>query len=265
MIKNIFSLDYSEYTHPPVPEKLITYTCSDITFDNYLLGGAEIVLMFRLALKKYLNKDLMTFDRILDFGCGDGRILRFLNGLDADIFGCDVNKPVIDFVNYSFPFVESYCNDFFPPLKYQDNSFQFIYSFSVFSHLSLDAESMWLEELSRVGSPRCIYFFTIHGDWYIEGTLSDSEREVIDTKGFYYKEVHRRFGTDMDFPEGYESSYHSSDYIRKHWSKFFEILEIIRGDDPVRYLPSGYHFEPKGRIPRFRPMGQDLVIARNYK
>ena len=88
--------------------------------------------------------------------------------------------------------------------------------------------------------------------------------KLLIAKAFFTKKVLQRFGTEMDFPEEYESSYHSSDYIRKHWSKFFEILAIIRGDKPVRYLPRGYHFEPKGQIPRFRPMGQDLVIARNY-
>jgi len=65
----------------------------------------------------------------------------------------------------------------------------------------------------------------------------------------------------MDFHDYYEASYHTNEYIKKYWSNHFEIIDIIRGEDPAAYLSNDLHFEPNGSVSHFRPMGQNLVIA----
>jgi hypothetical protein len=153
-----------------------------------------------------------------------------------------------------------YRNDLMPPLIYRNGLFNLVYSFSVFSHLRHDVEEAWLAELARVGAPGCVYLLTVHGEWVIEKTLG-ADTETARARGFFYKEVHQRHRTENDFPDYYEASYHTSDYIRAHWSSHFDILAIVKGDNPDRYLPDGEAFEPAGTVPVLRPMGQDLVVA----
>ena len=97
----------------------------------------------------------------------------------------------------------------------------------------------------------------------IEATLQQTEQHEIHKNGFGFKKVHGRHNSDLDFPVYYESSYHTNRYIRESWSNYFEVLEIIKGDDPHRYLHGELKFASNGGIvPDFRPMGQDLVVAR---
>jgi hypothetical protein len=165
------------------------------------------------------------------------------------------------FVKSHFPHATVYHSDLDPPLDFRDGLFDLVYSFSVFSHLQQDVEMRWLQELERIGAPECLYLFSCHGDWWIKATLGP-ERAEAEAAGFYYRHGHARGNTELEFPPGYENSYHTSDYIRRTWSKFLEVSAIIRGDNPSNYLWGEEKFAPEGNIERFRPMGQDLIVLR---
>lgn len=95
---------------------------------------------------------------ILDFGCGSGRFVKELKEQGYNAFGCDikVNRSddnqldeerirAIDLEPYRLPF--------------ENNTFDFIYSFSVFEHVQNYSES--IAELARVLKPEgiCYHFF----------------------------------------------------------------------------------------------------------
>ncbi len=258
------SLDIDDFREPEVPAELIRYVCGHDDLDEFLRSGSEVVFMFRLALMKYFQKEFNELTPVLDFGCGCGRILRFLKNEPIQIQACDVGRLVAEFAAESCSFADVHRNELAPPLRYSDESFQLVYAFSVFSHLPWEVEKAWLSELVRVGRPGCVYLFSIHGDWFIEQTLSSEEQQTLRDDGFWWKEVHGRsaLGAKLDFPKDYEASYHTSDFVRSEWGKYFEIVDVVKGDDPARYLPQGWAFEPEGGVSRFRPMGQDLVVAR---
>lgn len=253
------SSDFRAYAKPSVPADLIRYTCGTDSFEEFLRSGFETATMFNLALRKYTGKLFSDFQRILDFGTGCGRMVRHIEPKGA-LFGCDVNRLVVDYCKSSFRHASFYRNDLMPPLIYREGLFDLVYSFSVFSHLRLDVEDAWLRELARVGAPGCVYLITIQGDWMIEATLGTEAAEA-QAKGFYYKSVHQRHGSEADFPDYYESSYHTATYVKKEWARHFEILAVIKGDDPGRYLSGALQFAPHGTVPLLRPMGQDLVVA----
>lgn len=215
--------------------------------------------MLNLALVKNVGRHVVQFGSVLDFGCGIGRISRFL--APQGLHGCDVNARVIEYCRAEFPDGHWVHSPMLPPLPYPDENFDLIYSFSVFSHLQEAVEHTWLAELARVGKADAIYLISVQGDWMIEATLgpdADAARQA----GFWFREVHERHGTDLDFPDYYESSYHTCEWIKATWSRWFDILDIIKGDDPARYLTEGMAFQPVGDVAPLRPMGQDLVVAR---
>jgi len=254
------STKFSDYATPETPVELIKYTCGTESAEEFLRSGFEAASMFNLALKKYAGRLFADFATILDFGCGCGRITRFV-GTEGELFGCDVNPVVVNFCKTHFPRASFYKNSLMPPLIYRDGLFDLIYSFSVFSHLRQDVEDAWLAELARVGAPGCIYLLTVQGDWMIEATLG-AEAAAARNAGFYYRRVHQRHNIATDFPDYYESSYHTSTCIKAQWSRHFDILAVIKGDDSGRYLGENMAFAPLGTVPLLRPMGQDLVVAR---
>jgi SAM-dependent methyltransferase len=253
------SIDYSQYGSPEVPAELIKYVCGTDSTDEFLRSGFEVVSMLNLACQKYSGTAISDFGSILDFGCGCGRLVRFIQPKGA-LFGCDVNRAVVDFCKTNFPRGSFHQNDLLPPLIYRDALFDLVYCFSVFSHLRQDIETAWLKELMRVGTKGCMYLITVQGDWMIEATLG-SEAADAKEKGFYYKQVHQRHNVESDFPDYYEASYHTSDYIRECWREYFDVMAVIRGDSPERYLSDAVVIPTESTIPPLRPMGQDLVVA----
>jgi len=243
-----------------VPSWLIRYTCGTDDIQEFTRAGREVFWMLNLAAQRFGGRPLRKYRHILDFGCGAGRILQNIP-FGHQISGCYVNADLISFVEDLFPEFDFYRNDFLPELKYRSETFDLVYSFSVFSHLSEEVEQKWLRELARVGQAGALYLVSVHGDWMIEETLNE-ERESAQAAGFYYRSVHQRTGSTLDFPIGYEASYHTSEYIRSRWSEHFEILQVLKGDQPSRYLWSNLAFRPTGTIEEFRPMGQDLVVMR---
>lgn len=243
---------------PAVPRDLIRYTCGHEDVEEYARSGYEVASMMNLALLKHTGRLVSDFHDVLDFGCGTARVARQLHARGS-VSGCDVNADVIAYCRSAVPRATFVRSELWPPLPYEDASFDLVCSFSVFSHLRRDAEQAWLAELERVGRPGCVYLLSVQGDWMIEATLG-AERASAERAGFYYREVHQRHGSRLDFPAYYESSYHTSQWIRQNWD--FEIIDVIRGEHASQYLSGDLAFEPSGDVPALRPMGQDLVVAR---
>jgi hypothetical protein len=66
-----------------------------------------------------------------------------------------------------------------PPLCYRDQSFDFLYAFSVFTHLSVELAEGWISELARVVSPGGLMWFTVHGESYRD-RLAPEQRSRFD-------------------------------------------------------------------------------------
>jgi len=126
----------------------------------------EKQVSFELTKKINIIKDLgFDLDKdsvIMDFGCGSGKMVQELCGLGYKAYGIEtrmtkeenvdtegmVKKGIIrtiDFDNYVLPF--------------EDNTFDFIYSHSVFEHVSNYEES--ISEIARVLKPGgfCLHCF----------------------------------------------------------------------------------------------------------
>lgn len=105
-------------------------------------------------------------DRILDLGCGSGRMIRHLRHLaDAcDIWGADISAPHIAWcrqhLSPPFHFVTT---TKVPHLPFEDRSFAFIYCGSLFTHID-DLADAWLLELHRILRPDGRIYATIHDE-----------------------------------------------------------------------------------------------------
>ncbi len=93
--------------------------------------------------------------RVLDFGCGWGRLTRLLlRDIDADgIFGVDVDQRLIQSANTLLPYIDHRTIESMQPLPFEDASFDLVFANSVFSHLSRASHEYAVSEIARVLVP----------------------------------------------------------------------------------------------------------------
>lgn len=171
------------------------------------------------------NKSLRSFEKILDFGCGCGRVLRPLRHRAAPsqmLYGTDIDAEAIEWCRANYPRIAEFgVNPEMPPMRYPDAAFDFVYSVSIFTHLPEDMQFAWLQELQRIARPGGYLVLSVHGKHYYHD-LPPEARCIMQEKGFYY----RATGKTEGLPDFYQTAYHSSDYIRAQWSRYFDILAI---------------------------------------
>jgi ubiquinone/menaquinone biosynthesis C-methylase UbiE len=113
-------------------------------------------------------------DRILDLGCGAGRMIRHLRHLAdrCEIWGTDISAPHITWCKHhlSPPFHFATTTKV-PHLPFADGSFALIYCGSLFTHID-DLADAWLLELRRLLRPGGRLYVTIHD----EGTIGLFEK-----------------------------------------------------------------------------------------
>lgn len=103
--------------------------------------------------------------RLIDFGCGWGRIARFfLRDFEPQyIAGFDVEEGLLDICRSTFSGVEFHKCEPFPPTHLGERSTDFIVGYSVFSHLSEEACHYWMEEFARILRPGGMVAITTRG------------------------------------------------------------------------------------------------------
>jgi ubiquinone/menaquinone biosynthesis C-methylase UbiE len=170
--------------------------------------------------------ELGEHDRILDFGCGCGRVIRYLHKLyrNSSFYGTDIDKEAILWCQRHLSGVGQFVtNEESPPLPFNDEFFDFVYSISVFTHLPEDMQFEWLDELRRVTKRGGYLLLTTHGKELFPAT-SEKSKTQLQEAGFYYS-----VGSGTEgLPGFYQTSFHTEEYVLRYWSKFFKVRRIIK-------------------------------------
>ena len=202
--------------------------------DWFLKTGEQAAQCLRTALCD-INRPIESFESVLDFGCGCGRVLRHWIHTEGPTFrGTDHNPKLVGWAKENLPF-EIKQNRLEPPLAYNEGSFDLCYAISVFTHLPEQLQEAWLKELHRILRPNGILFVTLSGEGDLVRT-TPSEQEAFYNDGIVVLDGGYA-GTNMC------GVYHSEAYVRKHWSRYFEV---------VRFIPEGAKGSPR----------QDLYVLR---
>ena len=158
--------------------------------------------------------------RVLDFGCGAGRILRhFLEeAAVAEFHGCDIDGPSIDWLDHELsPPLHVFRSREAPPLPLGTADFDLVYATSVFTHIS-DLWAAWLLELHRILKPGGLLIATFHGPGMYQAVTREQEDE--DRIGMNV------FNQGRSWDLGGPAVLHSRWWIRAHWGRAFEIAEL---------------------------------------
>jgi SAM-dependent methyltransferase len=198
-------------------------------FEATGLSAAETI---RRALHEYFERDYVDCAAILDWGCGCGRVARFITEEAPDkLVGIDIDPDNIAWCARNIPHAQFHPIGLNPPTALASQAFDLVYGISVFTHLAEADQDLWLSELQRLTRPGAAVLMSIHGEIAFCRSDGDFHRFLdLQERGF------QTYGVcnDLDevVPEAkamayYKNVFHSRRYIYERWSRFFEIIDVI--------------------------------------
>jgi SAM-dependent methyltransferase len=209
----------------PLPPEALRVRVGYWPDPDHFLGVGRKIFWDVKRLLSLVDRPIESFQAILDFGCGCGRVLRHLRSLGhrPELHGADLDREGIAWCREhlgSFAAFALSGDD--PPLPYADARFDLVLAVSVFSHLPAARQFAWLAELRRVLRPGGFLVASVHGESQLAPEHAD-KRETLRREGFLYMTG----GSTSGLPDYYQTAFHTPDYLRREWARYFEVVQFL--------------------------------------
>jgi SAM-dependent methyltransferase len=217
----------------PIPPKDIRYRIVSSHIDEgfFLESGRNCAGDILKALDAS-GIDAHGFSDILDFGCGCSRVLRYLIPFlsQAQFSGCDIDDVAIQWSLKNVPGVGFTVVPHLPPTTFPAGSFDFIYGLSVFSHLDLPRQILWLAELHRMLRPGGTLLLTVQGEVAYDAVkanmITKKQEDDFAATGFLFVDNI----SDKILPDWYQTAIYKEHFARLVFCSGFEVLRYdVRG------------------------------------
>lgn len=233
---------------------------SEVTQSQFVGSSNESALhegySFYRAVKSHsetLGAPVGPKTRLLDFGCGWGRYLRFFwRDIDAEnLFGCDVDPNILsECVGNNVPGAFETISPM-GKLPYPDAFFDNVIAYSVFTHLPEDVHEHWMREIARVMKPGGVFLLTLEPRRFLQfisdlvgKPIESGWHRVLAKYGEGAGDLMAQFdagkfiymptgGGDFRAADVYGEAVVPLQYIREKWRDLFEIHKYI--DDPEQF------------------------------
>jgi SAM-dependent methyltransferase len=199
--------------------------------DHYLASGRrDAESLARLIAAS--GKPLAECRRILDLGCGAGRMLRWMPEAgvrQAELWGADVSADhVLWCQQHLCPPFRFVTTTSCPHLPFPDGYFDLVYAGSVFTHVS-ELVDAWLLEIRRVLAPGGRAYLTVldrHSLAYLRAHPARPLAQRVSalpphmqfwTSDFGMASIGRGFGALVFYDER---------FIRERWGRILDVLSI---------------------------------------
>lgn len=124
------------------------------------------------STRQFFWKDLKSFldythngDKVLDAGCGNGRLYDALKTKKIEYHGTDPSEKLIEIAKEKFPGIDFKVADILK-MPFPDNYFDKVYSIAVLHHIpSSELRLKAMEELKRILKPKGLLILTVWNLW----------------------------------------------------------------------------------------------------
>lgn len=183
--------------------------------------------------------------RILEFGCGAGRMLRHLKHLadGGQIWGTDISAEHIYWCRRHLePTFRFFTCTTLPHLPFPDGYFDLVYAGSVFTHID-DLAEAWLLELRRITTSHGRLYVTVHDEGTLrvwEGKDNAMTRALLGDPS--YQQAKNGFGMWVVGRGAGSQVFYSRAYIERTLRSMFELLRRVEeafGSQPAYLLTPG--------------------------
>ena len=212
---------------------------------DYWLSGLLDYLLIKQRSQEH-GVEISRTSIIFDLGCASGRVLRHFSAQEKgiEIWGSDINIRHTEWIRKHLASdIKIFQSTSLPSLPLEDNYFDCVYAFSVFSHIDF-LEHAWLLELKRILKPGGIAYLTTHTEntWeMMDETIPIYEALLKGRNHIQQYDVTPSFLATKPMPKEkmvftyktaktYNSNvFLSSDYLKDAWGRFFEGIDIYIG------------------------------------
>jgi len=220
---------------PPSPDNMMRIG-SYREFDAFVRNGRSIADRVAAHIKEFAPASGPL--TVLDFGAGVGRVaLPMWFDYKMLTHVCDVDASAMEYLAKTFDEVDVKTTNFKPPLPYDDNTFDVVYSISIWTHLHADDQIAWLKEMRRIIKPGGYLMATTSSYKAIDHrkngmkipTWQDVTYDDLRREGILYREsptLYLEAHSKKYFPgitDSYGQTSNDPAYIINHWSEIFEI------------------------------------------
>jgi 2-polyprenyl-3-methyl-5-hydroxy-6-metoxy-1,4-benzoquinol methylase len=212
---------------PPAPMRLMVAGTDDAGW--FVESGRRSVADLERALAA-ANRTLESFTDVLDFGCGCGRMSRWLLERGVRVTGVDIEAPLIEWCRTHLPEGTFEVDPPLPPTHFADHTFDLVVNHSVFTHLDEEYQDQWLAELARIARPNGLLVLSFSGEGpfakleeitsAVDAAVAAQRRAEFDARGI----VFIIDDTSHGFPDFYHATFHKPEYVMEHWGRWFEVL-----------------------------------------
>jgi SAM-dependent methyltransferase len=204
----------------PLPPARLMHTIGGSVDVAWFLEGGRLAADSMRAILARNGVAIERLESILDFGCGAGRVLRCWKDLNGPaLYGTDYNPELIAWCEANLPFVAFRVNRLNGGVDFSAASFDLVYAFSVFTHLSESGQSSWITELSRILKPGGHLFLTTHGAHYLSQLSPENQERFRD--GRLVVLGSRREGSNDC------AVYHPESYVRRTLARDLEVVDFV--------------------------------------
>jgi SAM-dependent methyltransferase len=212
---------------PDPGAQLISRVAGGPDLASFFWSGRESVRELERTLA-IAGRSLDSFESILDFGCGCGRMLLWLEelGRTRALHGTDIDPEAVAWCREHIPHARVEVNEADPPLQHPDSAFDLVFNHSVFTHIDERRQDRWLTELRRITRPGGFVVLSSHGETAVGGG-EWAIRDRLERDGIAFLD-----GTvppDFPLPDWYQTTYHAAWYVFEHWARWFEIRGYVPG------------------------------------
>jgi SAM-dependent methyltransferase len=211
---------------PIPPPELRALTIGNYWSHAFLDGGTRVADAIAGVLERS-SLQMSDFESVLDFGCGCGRVLRRWKDVPLELLaGADYNPYMVSWCRQALPFARFQRAIPEQPLDHDRETFDFIYAFSVFTHLDRPAHDFWIEELQRLLRPGGFMYLTFRGELYAN-ILDSDERARFDAGEMVVKEASWS-GSNACL------AHHPESFVRNGLAPELSLEEFVPADDKER-------------------------------
>ncbi|HYP06010.1 MAG TPA: class I SAM-dependent methyltransferase [Bryobacteraceae bacterium] len=205
----------------PVPPPLLRYRVGeDMSVSRFLKVG-QISSENLTRLFKQAGSPLSTSRKVLDFGCGCGRTLRWVMTAYPDVAftGSDVDREAIEWNSANLAGARFTTNGEWPRLAFSDSEFDGVYAISVFTHLDREHQIAWSEELARIISPGGVLVLTVHGLALAGATATSPVESVLCRRTRKLQGIH---------PDWYQTAYNAESFTVEILRRYFSTVKYAK-------------------------------------
>lgn len=219
-INRQFMNEHPEFAFPPA---FFIYETYRLRYDQYYRDGLETSKEI-LDLIEKANGTLKGEIKLLDWGCGPGRITRHLPALlpeGSSVYGADYNEDYINWCKRNLIAIHFSIASIHPPIGFAGDFFDIILGLSVFTHLSRSNHDEWIHELSRMLKPGGLLYITTQGNSF-RIKLTKAEKQQFDAGQIVVRE-NRLEGNRL------YSAFEPASFMKMILEPKFEIIEFLPG------------------------------------